>query len=91
MSQADHTTDWERAIRNMIARSTETAPTDPGVFRMPCGNCYVDFFVAADGTRHRRRSDELNRRRRVAPRRASALRTKRRRMLPATALRQRRG
>lgn len=50
MSQADHTIDWERVIRDMIARTTESAPTDPGVYRMPCGNCYVDFFLASDGT-----------------------------------------
>ncbi|WP_223172232.1 zinc ABC transporter ATPase [Microbacterium sp. NIBRBAC000506063] len=34
----------------MIARSTAFAPTEPGVYRMPCGNCYVDFFHAPDGT-----------------------------------------
>ncbi|MBM7754059.1 hypothetical protein JOE53_002779 [Microbacterium laevaniformans] len=34
----------------MIARNTASAPTHPGVYRMPCGNCYVDFFVASDGT-----------------------------------------
>lgn len=42
--------EWERALRDMIARSAESAPTEPGVYRMPCGNCYVDFFLAADGT-----------------------------------------
>lgn len=50
MSQAGHTIDWERVIRDMIARTTESAPTDPGFYRMPCGNCYVDFFLASDGT-----------------------------------------
>ena len=45
--QAEH---WERVIRNMIARNTATAPTEPGVYRLPCGNCYVDFFLASDGT-----------------------------------------
>ncbi|WP_198169652.1 zinc ABC transporter ATPase [Agromyces laixinhei] len=34
----------------MIARGTESAPTEPGLYRMPCGNCYVDFFLASDRT-----------------------------------------
>ncbi|MEV8358412.1 zinc ABC transporter ATPase [Microbacterium sp. NPDC076895] len=50
MSHGDDSVDWERVIRDMIARSTESAPTEPGVYRMPCGNCYVDFFLASDGT-----------------------------------------
>lgn len=50
MSHGEGNVDWERIIRDMIARSTESAPTEPGVYRMPCGNCYVDFFLAADGT-----------------------------------------
>lgn len=50
MSHGDGNVDWERIIRDMIARSTESAPTEPGVYRMPCGNCYVDFFLASDGT-----------------------------------------
>jgi hypothetical protein len=41
--------DWESVIREMISHSTETAPTDPGVYRMPCGACVVDFFVTAEG------------------------------------------
>lgn len=45
-----HDDDWEQVIREMIARNTESAPTDPGIYRMPCGNCYVDFFLASDGT-----------------------------------------
>lgn len=42
--------DWERIIRDMIARSTASAPNEPGVDRLPCGNCYVDFFHASDGS-----------------------------------------
>jgi len=48
--QMDDNTDWENVMRDMIARNTECAPTAPGVYRMPCGDCYVDFFVASDGT-----------------------------------------
>lgn len=50
MSHGDDNVDWEQIIHGMIARSTESAPTEPGVYRMPCGNCYVDFFLASDGT-----------------------------------------
>ncbi|MCE7482002.1 zinc ABC transporter ATPase [Microbacterium profundi] len=50
MWHGEGSVDWELIIRDMIARSTGSAPTEPGVYRMPCGNCYVDFFLAADGT-----------------------------------------
>lgn len=50
MSHDDGDVDWEHVIRDMIARNTASAPTEPGVYRMPCGNCYVDFFHASDGT-----------------------------------------
>jgi hypothetical protein len=45
----DGDVDWEEVIRGMIARSAESAPAEPGVYRMPCGNCYVDFFLTSDG------------------------------------------
>lgn len=41
--------DWERIIREMIERSRETAPSEPGVYKMPCGECVVDFFITAEG------------------------------------------
>ncbi len=50
MSHDDHGVDWEQVIRDMIQRNTESAPTKPGVYRMPCGDCYVDFFLASDGS-----------------------------------------
>ncbi|MEZ3157852.1 zinc ABC transporter ATPase [Microbacterium sp. BWR-S6Y] len=50
MTHAEENSDWERIIRDMIARNTASAPTEPGVYRMPCGNCYVDFFHGSDGT-----------------------------------------
>ena len=43
---------WEEIIRGLIARATETAPTEPGVYRMPCGECVVDFFITAEGEEH---------------------------------------
>lgn len=49
MSQDNRDVGWQQVIRDMIARSTESAPADPGVYRMPCGDCYVDFFLASDG------------------------------------------
>ncbi|MFH8252904.1 zinc ABC transporter ATPase [Microbacterium sp. B2969] len=50
MPHAEENIDWERIISDMIACNTASAPTEPGVYRMPCGNCYVDFFHASDGT-----------------------------------------
>ena len=44
--------DWERIIRGMIERSRETAPSEPGVYKMPCGECVVDFFITAEGVEH---------------------------------------
>jgi len=41
--------DWEGVIREMITRATEAAPTEPGVYKMPCGECVVDFFITAEG------------------------------------------
>ncbi|ANG84574.1 hypothetical protein [Microbacterium aurantiacum] len=46
------TVDWNGIIRGMIARATESAPTEPGVYRMPCGECVVDFFITAEGNEH---------------------------------------
>lgn len=50
MPHDDHGVDWEQVIGDMIRRNTESAPTEPGVYRMPCGDCYVDFFLASDGS-----------------------------------------
>ena len=44
--------DWEGVIREMITRATETAPTEPGVYKMPCGECVVDFCITAEGEEH---------------------------------------
>ena len=44
--------DWERIIRGMIERARETAPSEPGVYKMPCGECVVDFFITAEGEEH---------------------------------------
>ncbi|MEV7693783.1 zinc ABC transporter ATPase [Microbacterium sp. NPDC089189] len=41
--------DWDGIIRKMIADATESAPTEPGVHKMPCGECIVDFFLNAEG------------------------------------------
>lgn len=46
-NDAEH---WSRVIGQMIEHGTATAPTEPGVYRMPCGNCYVDFFLSSNGT-----------------------------------------
>lgn len=39
-------------IDDTVARNTATAPTAPGLYRMPCRACYVDFFVGPDGVEH---------------------------------------
>ncbi|AXA96291.1 zinc ABC transporter ATPase [Microbacterium sp. PM5] len=41
--------DWEPMFIGMIERARETAPSEPGVYKMPCGECVVDFFVTAEG------------------------------------------
>lgn len=43
---------WKQVIDRMIAHSVADAPTEPGVYRLPCGECYVDFFAGSDGTEH---------------------------------------
>lgn len=45
----DQSEDWELIIRGMIERARETAPSEPGVYKMPCGECVVDFFITAEG------------------------------------------
>lgn len=41
--------EWAGIIREMIADATESAPTEPGVYKMPCGECVVDFSLNAEG------------------------------------------
>ncbi len=38
-----------RAILQEFEQNTKDAPTVPGVYRLPCGSCHVDFFVSAEG------------------------------------------
>jgi hypothetical protein len=49
LDEEDQNEDWEGILREMIAEATETAPTEPGVYKMPCGECIVDFFLNAEG------------------------------------------
>lgn len=49
MGDDEPAVDWEGVIREMITRATEAAPTEPGVYKMPCGECVVDFFITAEG------------------------------------------
>lgn len=49
MDDEERDQDWERVIREMITEATETAPTEPGVYKMPCGECIVDFILNAEG------------------------------------------
>lgn len=43
---------WKQAIDEMMTRNVSSAPTEPGIYRLPCGECYVDFFIAPDGSEH---------------------------------------
>lgn len=43
---------WKQVFDGMIDRSVTGAPTEPGVYRLPCGECYVDFFIGPDGSEH---------------------------------------
>lgn len=52
MGDDEPAVDWEGVIREMITRATETASTEPGVYKMPCGECVVDFFITAEGEEH---------------------------------------
>lgn len=49
MSGNDRPESWKRIVREMITESAISAPTEPGVYRMPCGACVVDFFITAEG------------------------------------------
>lgn len=49
MDDKGQSEDWNGIIREMIADATESAPTEPGVYKMPCGECIVDFFLNAEG------------------------------------------
>jgi hypothetical protein len=49
MEDARRGQDWERVIREMIADATAMAPTEPGLYKMPCGECVFDFFLNAEG------------------------------------------
>ncbi|WP_282837526.1 hypothetical protein [Microbacterium flavum] len=40
------------AIRAEIAENTADAPTVPGLYRMPCGECFVDYWIGLDGAEH---------------------------------------
>ena len=40
---------FARAIKGLIAENAAAAPTVPGLYRLPCGECFVDFFIGADG------------------------------------------
>ncbi len=47
--RADETPTVGEYLRDQLGSNTEEAPTEPGVYRLPCGECYVDFFISVDG------------------------------------------
>lgn len=52
MSGETESASWKQVIDGMIDRSVTGAPTEPGIYRLPCGECYVDFFIDPDGSEH---------------------------------------
>lgn len=36
-------------LTETIDRNVEEAPTEPGVYRLPCGRCVVDFWITPEG------------------------------------------
>lgn len=38
-----------QSLRNIIRQNMNDAPSEPGVYLMPCGACVVDFFLTLDG------------------------------------------
>lgn len=52
MSGESESAYWKQVIDGMIDRGVSGAPTEPGVYRLPCGECYVDFFIGPDGSEH---------------------------------------
>ena len=45
---------WNQVIDGMIDRRVAGVPTEPGIYRLPCGECYVDFYIGPDGSEHTR-------------------------------------
>ena len=42
-------TDVRRTLDELTAQALESSPTRPGLYRLPCGECYVDFFNTTEG------------------------------------------
>lgn len=40
---------WATVIQRRIKMAIDTAPTAPGPYRLPCGECFVDFFLTPEG------------------------------------------
>lgn len=52
MSGESESAYWKQVIDGMVDRDVSGAPTEPGIYRLPCGECYVDFFIGPDGAEH---------------------------------------
>ncbi|MWB97658.1 hypothetical protein [Agromyces seonyuensis] len=40
------------AIRREGEENTAASPTEPGLYRLPCGSCYVELWIGSDGEEH---------------------------------------
>ncbi len=41
--------DVRRTLDELTEQALASSPTRPGLYRLPCGECYVDFFITAEG------------------------------------------
>lgn len=48
MEDAELPATVKRSLEQMD-RALESAPREPGVYRMPCGNCHVEFTIEPNG------------------------------------------
>lgn len=46
MDEADQ---YRRMIKELTEEALASSPTQPGLYRLPCGECYVDYFLTPGG------------------------------------------
>ncbi len=42
MDEADQ---YRRMLEELTEEALASSPTEPGLYRLPCGECYVDYFL----------------------------------------------
>ena len=46
MDEADQ---YRRMLEELTEEALASSPTEPGLYRLPCGECYVDYFLTPGG------------------------------------------